>query len=152
MQIVNVRDVAGEARAIRKRYMLRQDQVARAAGVSRQWISALESGKATLELGLVLRVFDELGLDLIAKRREPPPAWTVPLTDEAEDRERRSITRLRRERMQARSRAWAIRVGNVVPEPGERELDDLDYMNMILEARRRRGEPSAKVKPAKHRR
>lgn len=151
MQIVNVRDVAREVRGIRKRYMLRQGEVARALGVSRQWLSALEHGKATLELGIVLRAFDELGLDLVATRRETPPSWTRPLTEAAEMRERRSINRLRRKRMEARSRAWAIRVGNVAPAPeksGARELDDMDYYNMILDAREKRGETTVSVKPA----
>lgn len=41
-----------------------QAALAEAAGVSRRWLSALESGKATAEIGLVLRTTHALGLVL----------------------------------------------------------------------------------------
>jgi HTH-type transcriptional regulator / antitoxin HipB len=47
-----------------------QGELAVAAGVSRQWLSELESGKQTAEVGLVLRVFDALDLDLVPQSRQ----------------------------------------------------------------------------------
>jgi len=41
-----------------------QAELANRAGVSRKWISEFEAGKATAELGLVLRVLDALALSL----------------------------------------------------------------------------------------
>lgn len=38
--------------------------MAASVGVSRQWLSAFEGGKPTVNLGLVLRVLDRLGLRL----------------------------------------------------------------------------------------
>lgn len=43
-----------------------QSRLAEAAEVSRPWISELESGKSTAELGLVFSVFQALGLQLNA--------------------------------------------------------------------------------------
>ncbi|MDE3150778.1 MAG: helix-turn-helix domain-containing protein [Gemmatimonadota bacterium] len=43
---------------------LTQAQLAAHVGVSRQWIIALERGKRTAELALVLRTLNVLGLDL----------------------------------------------------------------------------------------
>ena len=88
-------------RATRRFRMLRQSEVARAAGVSRQWLGALEQGKATLEIGLVLRTFEALGVDLHAVRAAPPD-WTVQPTADAEMREARTIFGRRRRRYRER--------------------------------------------------
>ncbi len=50
MDIKTPRDIGREAAGRRRFLMLKQGDVARACGVSRQWISALEHGKPTLEL------------------------------------------------------------------------------------------------------
>ena len=100
MEIRTARDIGREAAACRRFLRLRQGDLARACGVSRQWISALERGKPTLELGLVLRAFEELGLDLSAKRAAEPPPWTRVLTADAEMREMRSLNARRRRRLQ----------------------------------------------------
>jgi transcriptional regulator with XRE-family HTH domain len=112
MELKTPRDIGRQARACRRFRMLRQSEVAAAVGVSRQWIGDLEKGKPTLELGLVLRAFEELGLDLTATRTPTPPPWTVPLTLDAELREWRSINARRRRRMQARQREADIAAGN----------------------------------------
>ena len=41
-----------------------QAELAARAGVSRKWIYEFEAGKPNAELGLILRVFDALGLVL----------------------------------------------------------------------------------------
>lgn len=64
MTIRSIRDIAAAVRGRRKELGLSQDQLAKRAGVSRKWISEFEAGKPTAELGLVLRVLDELGFRL----------------------------------------------------------------------------------------
>ncbi|MBU2667570.1 helix-turn-helix domain-containing protein [Actinoplanes bogorensis] len=49
-----------------------QQQLAARAGVSRRWLSELESGKPTAEVGLVFKVVAALGL-LVDIRPEPEP-------------------------------------------------------------------------------
>ncbi len=44
-----------------------QTNLAAAAGVSRRWLSDLEAGKATAEIGLILRTLQALGLALDAE-------------------------------------------------------------------------------------
>jgi HTH-type transcriptional regulator/antitoxin HipB len=50
----------------RRKLGLSQSQLARTAGVGRQWLVALEQGKAGAELGMVLRTLSALGLALSA--------------------------------------------------------------------------------------
>jgi HTH-type transcriptional regulator/antitoxin HipB len=60
--IKSIRDVAVAVRGSRQSLGLSQTELAARARVSRQWISEFEAGKPTAELGLVLRLFDALGL------------------------------------------------------------------------------------------
>lgn len=64
MNVRSIRDVAAAVRGRRQDLGLSQAELARRADVSRKWISELESGKRTAELGLVLRVLDELAFSL----------------------------------------------------------------------------------------
>ena len=48
----------------RRALKLRQQDLAATVGVSRQWIIDVEHGKNRVELGLVLRALEELGLEL----------------------------------------------------------------------------------------
>jgi HTH-type transcriptional regulator / antitoxin HipB len=48
-----------------------QAELAGAAGVSRRWLSDLEAGKPTAEIGLVFKTLH--ALDLMIDMREPPP-------------------------------------------------------------------------------
>lgn len=48
---------------------LSQLQLAEAIGVSRQWIIDVEAGKATVGIGLVLRLLEGLGLGLTVVER-----------------------------------------------------------------------------------
>ena len=50
-----------------------QSRLAAEAGVSRQWVGAMEAGKATVELGSVLRTIRELGLTFDLVPLPPPP-------------------------------------------------------------------------------
>lgn len=57
-------------RAQRRRAGLRQDELAALAGVGNRFVSELEHGKSTAELGRTLRVLAVLGLELeLAPRR-----------------------------------------------------------------------------------
>jgi HTH-type transcriptional regulator/antitoxin HipB len=65
--MMNLRSVADFAAAIRGTRLdrgLSQADLARLSGVSRKWISEFETGKSTVELSLVMRVLEALGLDM----------------------------------------------------------------------------------------
>ncbi|MCB1746368.1 MAG: helix-turn-helix transcriptional regulator [Gammaproteobacteria bacterium] len=51
-------------RACRRQQGLRQDELAALAGVGNRFVSDLENGKDTIEIGRALRVLDVLGLEL----------------------------------------------------------------------------------------
>jgi HTH-type transcriptional regulator / antitoxin HipB len=50
-----------------------QAELAQRAGVSRKWIYEFEAGKPTAEFGLLMRVLDELGLELELSARSKSP-------------------------------------------------------------------------------
>jgi y4mF family transcriptional regulator len=50
-----------------------QTHLAQEAGVSRRWLSDLEAGKATAEIGMVLRTMYALRLDFLAQPFELAP-------------------------------------------------------------------------------
>jgi HTH-type transcriptional regulator/antitoxin HipB len=57
-------DIGALVRDRRKTLSLSQAELAKRLQVSQRYISHLEGGKPTLQLGLVLRVLRELGIDL----------------------------------------------------------------------------------------
>lgn len=71
-----------------------QSDLADAAGVSRQWLSALERGKRTAEIGLVLRVLDTVGLTLVATTRPDPHATVAEGRRDAKQRGRGARVRV----------------------------------------------------------
>jgi y4mF family transcriptional regulator len=76
MKINSIRDLAATVRGRRHDLGLSQAELASRAGVSREWISGFEAGKATVEFGLVIRLLDalDLGLDLVARDTAPDAA------------------------------------------------------------------------------
>jgi HTH-type transcriptional regulator/antitoxin HipB len=72
MRISSARDLGLFVRDRRQNLDMTQAELAAAANVSRRWLTSLESGKPTAEIGLVLRTLDALGLVLDAEleRRE----------------------------------------------------------------------------------
>lgn len=64
MRVQTVRDLGLATRRARETAGLAQADLASSVGVSRQWLSAFETGKPNIDLGLVLRVLDRLGLRL----------------------------------------------------------------------------------------
>jgi HTH-type transcriptional regulator / antitoxin HipB len=76
MRIGNARDLGRYVRDRRRAAGLTQESLASKALVSRRWLSELESGKPTAEVGLIFRVAAALGLyvDLL-----PVPAPEIDL-------------------------------------------------------------------------
>ena len=64
MQIRTPLDLGLVIRDRRRRLKLSQTELARKAGVGRQWVVAIEHGKSRAELGLVLRTLFALDLPL----------------------------------------------------------------------------------------
>lgn len=62
-------DLGRLVREVRKQRGLSQQAFAEAAGVGRRFVSELENGKATIELGKALLVARACGIDLSARRR-----------------------------------------------------------------------------------
>ncbi|MFL5382171.1 MAG: helix-turn-helix domain-containing protein [Longimicrobiaceae bacterium] len=62
MWIKSPKELAQLVREQRKRKGLSQQKLSELTGVSRQWIIALEQGKPTAELGLVLQALSAIGL------------------------------------------------------------------------------------------
>lgn len=60
----SIADVAAAIRDRRRALDLSQAALAERVGVSRQWIVAVERGKARAEVGLILRALDVLGVSL----------------------------------------------------------------------------------------
>jgi HTH-type transcriptional regulator/antitoxin HipB len=64
LRVRSIRDLASAARGRRLDLGLNQAELAKRAGVSRKWLVEFEAGKPSAELGLAMRVLDELGLAL----------------------------------------------------------------------------------------
>jgi y4mF family transcriptional regulator len=64
MRLNNPRDLGLYVREVRRRLGLTQAELTASAQVSRRWLSDLEAGKATAEVGLVFKVLHALGLAL----------------------------------------------------------------------------------------
>lgn len=64
MQIRTPLDLGLAIRDRRRKLKLSQTELARKAGVGRQWVVAIEHGKSRAEIGLVLRTLSALNLPL----------------------------------------------------------------------------------------
>ena len=66
MQIIirSVGDLGLVVRSVRRSSKVRLDDLAATAGVSKQFVSDVEHGKPTVQLGLVLKMLAELGVPL----------------------------------------------------------------------------------------
>jgi len=70
MDVSSLRDLAAIVRGRRRDLRLSQAEIAARARVSRQWVGAFERGKATAEIGLVIRLLDALDLRLTVAEAE----------------------------------------------------------------------------------
>lgn len=69
MMTSTVDHIGATVRRTRKAQGLRQEELAAVANVGLRFLSELENGKPTLQLGKVVDVLDALGIDLVL--REP---------------------------------------------------------------------------------
>lgn len=67
--IQSFRNLGDLVRTARTAKDLSQQELADMAGVGRRFVSELENGKETLEIGRVLKVCRALGVDLVARKR-----------------------------------------------------------------------------------
>lgn len=70
MKLTTTKDIGSLVRQARKDSGLTQVQLAQRVGVSRDWIIRVEQGRATVELGLVLRTLKTLGVGLESAERK----------------------------------------------------------------------------------
>lgn len=70
----DVDDLGQAIRSARKRQGLTQQQFADIVGVGVRFLSELERGKSTAEVGLVLRVLSGAGFDVVLQ----PRSWSSP--------------------------------------------------------------------------
>ena len=73
MQVRTPLDLGRAIRDRRRKLRLSQTELARKAGVGRQWVVAIEYGKPRAELGLVLRTLSALDLPLTIDPGDRPP-------------------------------------------------------------------------------
>lgn len=66
MRLDNARNLGEFVRSERRRQGMTQTRLCAAAQVSRRWLSDMEAGKPTAEIGLVFRVLHALGQMLLA--------------------------------------------------------------------------------------
>jgi len=66
-RLESVESISSIIRLERKRQGLNQTRLSYHANVSRQFISSLESGKETCEVGKIFQVFQALGIQLYAQ-------------------------------------------------------------------------------------
>jgi HTH-type transcriptional regulator/antitoxin HipB len=79
MRIRTPIDLGALIRARRKALRLDQKTLAEKVGVSRQWIVDVEQGKPRLELGLVLRTAEALGIVLIVDKPTKGTSFATPV-------------------------------------------------------------------------
>ena len=72
MQVRTPLDLGLAIRDRRRKLKLSQTELARKAGVGRQWVVAMERGKPRAELGLVLRTLSALNLPLTIDSGDRP--------------------------------------------------------------------------------
>ncbi len=98
MKLTRPEDVGSLVRQRRLDLKLTQAQLAEKLDATQKYISRLEAGKPTLQLGGVLKVLRELGIDLIVDLHENIPAGKPPTAEPNKRRRRRkppiSIDRL----------------------------------------------------------
>ena len=83
MRLTSITDIASLVRQARKDRGWTQVQLAEHSGVSRDWIIALEKGKPSLEIALVLRTLKalHLTLNLESQDEQPQPDDVIDIDD-----------------------------------------------------------------------
>lgn len=70
VRISDVREIGRAVRAARKAQGLTQREFADISGVDVRFLSELERGKLTAEVGLVLKVLADAGYDIVLQKRQ----------------------------------------------------------------------------------
>ena len=73
MRLGGARDLGLYVREVRRRLGMSQTELGACAGVSRRWLSDLEGGKSTAEIGLVFKVLHALELRLEVRPARASP-------------------------------------------------------------------------------
>ena len=89
MKLTRPEDVGSLVRQRRRDLKLTQAQLAEKLDATQKYISRLEAGKPTVQLGGVLKVFRELGIDLIVHLDENVATVKPPATEPEKRRRRR---------------------------------------------------------------
>jgi transcriptional regulator with XRE-family HTH domain len=82
MRITRPKDIGSLVRDYRRKKSLKQAELAKTLRVSPKWLSQFENGKATAQIGIVIRVLNELGLSLYTH----PPGLARNAVSDASDR------------------------------------------------------------------
>ena len=115
--VATMRELAQYVGEVRAGLEIPQSQLAARAGVSRQWLVALEQGRPTVEAGKVLRTLEALGFEVTLTPYVPPPPWMLRAMAEAEARRRSVAAEARKRRQGKRARAKLSKLaGNVLGE------------------------------------
>lgn len=72
MKVRTIREIGLLVHSERKRQRLSLQAVAERVGCTRQWVAELEAGGERLEVALVLRTLNALGIRLDASSEHPP--------------------------------------------------------------------------------
>lgn len=75
MFVTTPRDIGGAIKERRKQLGLGQAELAERAGVSRQWLIQVESGKPGVAMGTVLRLLNTLGLRFTLDTGDQPASY-----------------------------------------------------------------------------
>lgn len=116
--IATMRELAEFVGELRAGLEIPQARLAARAGVSRQWLVALEQGRPTLEAGKVLRTLEALGFEVTLTPYLPPPPWMLREMVDAEARRRAVAAEARRRRQGKRARAKLSKLAENVPGEG----------------------------------
>ncbi len=72
MEIRRTEDLGALLKEFRRQHGLKQNDLANRLQVSARWLSQFENGKATAQIGLVIRALNELGYRLTVESVETP--------------------------------------------------------------------------------
>ncbi len=114
----SMRELAEFVGEVRTGLNIPQAQLAARAGVSRQWLVSLESGRPTVEAGKVIRTLEALGFELTVTPYDPPPPWMLRAVADAHAKREVAATEARRRRQGRRATAKLSRLAGSVPGEG----------------------------------
>lgn len=116
--VATMRELAEYVGEIRAALGIPQARLAARAGVSRQWLVALESGRPTVEAGKVMRLLEALGFEVTLTPYDPAPPWMLREVAAATTRREVAEREARRKRAGRRERAKLGRLAGFVTGGG----------------------------------